>query len=127
MVGSNNNNVNPLVSETNKGDNNSVYIVDKIFSYEYMQKIIREMLLSKKKQILKTKDLIINVCMLSLILDFDLYDEFEHLLNLHSLKGNDPKLHDKKQLQINISNMLSELEKKNTDFLARDKIEALIY
>lgn len=127
MVGSNNNNVNPLVSETNKGDNNSVYVVDKIFSYEYMQKILREMLLSKKKQILKTKDLIINVCMLSLILDFGLYDEFEHLLNLHSLKGNDPKLHDKKQLQINISNMLSELEKKNTDFLARDKIEALIY
>ena len=60
-------------------------------------------------------------------MDFGLYDNFHHLVNLEILSNEKSHKIDKRELQILVSNMISEMDKRNKDAIHRPKIEALIY
>ncbi len=58
-------------------------LVDRVYEYHYLRGILEKVLQKDSK--MKSDDLILNLCLLSLMLDFGLYDD-------HFIKLNLPKM-----------------------------------
>ena len=103
-----------------------IFLVDRVYEYDYLRGLLVSLLEKKKGQKLKTDDQILNLCLLSLILDFGLFDQYASLLNLGRLQSIAQGL-GIRALQVEISNLINEHDKKNKDSVQRLKIEELIY
>eukprot|EP00928_Gymnodinium_smaydae_P100356 TRINITY_DN9823_c2_g4_i1.p1 TRINITY_DN9823_c2_g4~~TRINITY_DN9823_c2_g4_i1.p1 ORF type:complete len:2328 (+),score=476.05 TRINITY_DN9823_c2_g4_i1:208-6984(+) len=121
--------VTPYVSREKRGNCHSVVVTDRVYEYEYLRTIVSRLFDSAKGARMKTDDVVLNLCLLSLQLDFGLCEKHAGLLNLPFLQSlNDGKLRDTRQLQVEVSNWINEFDKKNTvDSVTRLKVEELIF
>ena len=78
---------------------------------------------------MKSDNAVLNLALLSLLLDFGLFEQHAQRLNLpflQSLKHGGTDI--KKQLQVEVSNLIHEFDKKNgADNVTRSKVEALLF
>ena len=117
----------PSVSR-DKATRSEVVITDRVYEFSYLQGILQGMFSRAGGAKLKTDDLVLNLSLLSLMLDFGLCEPFSGLLNLPFIQSFKAAKMDTKQLQVEISNLISDFEKKNiSDSVTRAKVEELIF
>jgi hypothetical protein len=109
------------------GSKNTVVVTDRVFEYHYLRGILRGMLARAQGVRLKMDNKVLNLTLLSLMLDFGLYEEYAGLLNLPFMESIQ-HARDKHHLQVEVSNLLNEMDKRNTkDSVTRLKVEELIF
>lgn len=117
----------PGVSRQKRGDTNELVLVDRVYEYDYLRGILAGMFSRVGGVRLKTDNPVLNLTLLSLMLDFGLYEEHADVLNLPFLL-NLQSLTDKRQLQVEVANLIHEFDRKNTtDTVTRLKLELLIF
>ena len=137
--------VSPYVTREKRGNKHTVVVCDRVYEHGYLKRILRRLFGAASGQRLKSDDHILNLALLSLLLDFGLCDEYAHLLNLPWLQslgqqqeeeeangGAGSRLGaqgmDKRQLQIEVSNWINEFDKRNvTDSVTRLQVEGLLF
>jgi hypothetical protein len=112
----------PGVSREKPRGTHTLIVTDRVYEFDYLKDIVVALFKQAQGVRLKTDNVVLNLTLLSLLLDFGLYEEYSSLLNLPfltSLKhGND-----KRQLQVEVSNLIHEFDKKNTaDSVTRIKV-----
>ena len=92
-----------------------------------MKKILEKTFDSAEGIQLKSDNEVINLCLLSLMLDFGLFEKHVGLLNLPFLHDLQHKA-DTRELQVEVANKIYEFDKKNTsNAVTRSKVEELIF
>ena len=118
--------MNPGVSRQKTG-NNRLVLTDRVYEYQYLRDILSRMLKRARGVRVKSDNPVLNLCLLSLMLDFGLYEEHCGLVNLPLMKRL-IRFTDKRQLQVEVANMIHEFDRKNTaDSVTRIKLEGLIF
>ena len=78
-------------------------ITDRVYEYTYLKLILENLFNSVGSVRFKSDDPVINLTLLSLMLDFGLVQQFASLLNLPSVQSlQDTSRLDTKQLQVNL-------------------------
>lgn len=117
----------PGVSRDRRGSTNQLILTDRVYEYNYLRAILKGMFQRVGRARIKTDNAVINLNLLSLILDFNLYEEYIELLNIPFMQRL-TNLRDKRQLQVEVANTIHEFDRKNTsDSVTRLKIEELIF
>jgi hypothetical protein len=117
----------PGVSTAKRGDTNQLILTDRVYEYGYLRNILAQLFRAVDGAQLKTDNTVLNLVLLSLMLDFDLYTEHIGLLNLPFL-GRLAHLDDTRELQVEVANSIHEFDRKNaTDAVTRLKIEELLF
>ena len=115
------------VSRQRKNDTNHLIITDCIYEFSYLKEILRKTFASAEGIQLKSDNEVINLCLLSLMLDFGLFERHVGLLNLpflHDLQH----MSDTRELQVEVANKIYEFDRKNTsNAVTRTKVEELIF
>jgi len=115
------------VSRQRRNDVNNLVITDRIFEFNYLKKILEKTFNSAEGVRLKSDNEVINLCLLSLMLDFGLFQRHVGLLNLPFLQDLQHKS-DTKELQVEVANKIYEFDRKNTSTaVTRSKVEELIF
>ena len=84
-------------------NNTEVVITDRVYEYTYLKLILERLFASAGSVRFKSDDPVINLTLLSLMLDFGLVQQFASLLNLPSVQSlQDTSRLDTKQLQVNL-------------------------
>ena len=118
--------VTPSVSSAKSGGNNLV-LTERVYEHGYLRNILKGFFSSAKGERLKTANTVVNLTLLSLMLDFGLYEEYVEILNLPFLQQM-LHLRDKRQLQVAVANQIHEFDRKNsTESITRLKLEELIF
>lgn len=128
-LGSATGNAGPQVSMTNGGrsDLNYLTIVDRVYEFSYLKGILQSLFDSAKGARFKSDNGVLNLMMLSLQLDFGLFDEYAKLLNIPFMKDLQHEA-DTKELQVEIANLIYDFDRKhNEDAVTRSKVEHLIF
>ena len=126
-VSSSSKELSPSVSKS-KGTKTEVIITDRVYEYSYLKGILENMFSRAGGAKFKTDDFVLNLSLLSLMLDFGLCERFSGLLNLPFIQSFKAHKMDTRQLQVEISNLINDFEKKNTsDSVTRLKVEELIF
>jgi len=116
----------PGVSRTQRTPNQLV-ITDRVFEHGYLKRILSGMLAEAGGERMKSDNQVLNLTLLSLMLDFGLFDEYGSLLNLPSIECLKHG-YDAKALQVEVANIIFEFDKKSTaDSVTRSRVEALIF
>ena len=116
----------PGVSKARK-EANQLVITDRVYEFNYLRNIINGMFERVKGNRIKTDNTVLNLCLLSLLLDFGLYEDHAELLNLPFLLRL-TNLRNKRQLQVEVANIVHEFDRKNsTDSVSRLKVEELLF
>ena len=115
----------PSVSREKRQDQHNLIITDRVYEYHYLRDIVDSIFKKSQGAQLKSDDVILNLTLLSLLLDFGLYHEYAACLNLPFLTS--LKHDNKRQLQVEISNLISEFDKSNKDSVSRLRVEELIF
>jgi len=103
-----------------------VVLADRVFEYNHVA-ILLETLFQRARGVqLKSDNQVLNLCLLSLMLDFGLYNKYSKLLNLPFLKS---LQHEHTQeLQVECANLIYEFDRKNTSqAVTRSAVEELIF
>ena len=117
----------PSVSNS-KATKTEVIITDRVYEYSYLKGILEDMFSRAGGARFKTDDFVLNLSLLSLMLDFGLCERFSGLLNLPFIQSFKAPKMDTRQLQVEVSNLINDFEKKNTsDSVTRLKVEELIF
>ena len=149
----------PSVSKESRGNRNTIVLTDRVYEHKHLLNIL-EGLFSRKALFgrFKSDDAVLNLCLLSLQLDFGLCEQYAGLLNIPFLKSlkrggqldkkelqvrvtlctpalllalTTPSYHPLSvcaPLQVEVSNWISEFDKKNTsDSVTRLKVEMLLF
>jgi len=115
-----------IASSGNKGINDLI-LTDRVFEFNYLKGILESVFESANGVQFKTDNEVLNLSLLSLMLDFGLYQRFVRLLNLPFLNELQHK-GDTKELQVEVANMIYEFDRKNSaDSITRSRVEELIY
>ena len=115
------------VSRQRRNDVNNLVITDRVFEFSYLKKILEKTFNSAEGVRLKSDNEVINLCLLSLMLDFGLFQRHVGLLNLPFLQDLQHKS-DTKELQVEVANKIYEFDRKNTSTaVTRSKVEELIF
>ena len=112
------------VSREKRGNKHSVIVTDRVYEHSYLREILSQLCTHAKGVRIKTDDPVLNLSLLSLMLDFGLWREHVGLLNLPFLRslGEGATL-DPRQLQVEASNWLNEFDKRNAvDSVTRLKV-----
>jgi len=121
----------PYVSKEKEGSKSMLVVTDRVYEFGYLKAILDGMFDRAKGARFKTDDVILNLSLLSLMLDFGLCQQYSGLLNLpfiQSLKPGVVSELDTKQLQVEVSNLITDFDKKNgSDSVTRLKVEELIF
>ena len=129
IMGSNVGFMNPFVSRKEgygKHQNNLV-LTDRVYEYNYLRDLLVGMFVRAKGVQVKSDNAVLNLSLLSLMLDFGLYKDYGALLNLPYMQSLQ-HLDDKRQLQVEIANMIHEFDRKNSsDSVTRIKVEELLF
>ena len=115
------------VSRQRKNDTNHLIITDRIYEFNYLKKILERTFHSAEGIQLKTDNEVINLCLLSLMLDFGLFEKYFGLLNLPFLHDLQHKS-DTRELQVEVANKICEFDRNNTsNAVTRSKVEELMF
>lgn len=118
--------VTPSVSISKAGGNKLV-LTERVYEHGYLRKILAEFLARAKGERIKSANAVVNLTLLSLMLDFGLYEEHAAILNLPFLQQM-LHLHDTRELQVAVANQIHEFDRKNsTESVTRLKLEELIF
>ena len=119
--------VDPGVSAERRSQKNELVLTDRVYEFHYLKQIVVGMLERAGGARFKTDNVVLNLSLLSLMLDFGLFEEHVGLLNvpgLQSLKRG----RDTRQLQVEVSNMIFEFDQKNSnDSVTRLQVEELLF
>eukprot|EP00978_Attheya_sp_CCMP212_P000106 scaffold206_cov54-Attheya_sp.AAC.3 len=117
----------PGISLQKKGNTNQLVITDKVFEFNYLQEILQGMFSRAQGVQFKSDNEVLNLCLLSLMLDFRLYEEHVGLLKLRFLQDLQ-HMTDTRELQVKVANLLYEFDRKNnTDYVTRRRVEELLF
>ena len=117
----------PATVSCSKTGHNDLVLTERVYEYNYLRGILARFFESAKGERLKTDNAVVNLSLLSLMLDFGLYEEHVALLNLPLLQEM-MHLHNTRQLQVTVANMIHEFDRKNrSDTVTRMKLEELIF
>lgn len=117
----------PTVAKEKRSNVNQLVITDRIFEYSYLKEIAEGLFSHANGVRLKSDNEVLNLCLLSLMLDFGLYEKHVKILNLPFLKSLQHST-DTKELQVEVANLIYEFDKKNTnDYVTRRLVEELIF
>jgi hypothetical protein len=106
---------------------NRLVLTDRVYEFNYLRSILEGIFTRARKVRVKSDNSVLNLLLLSLMLDFGLYEEHAGLLNLPFLKRLQ-RLDDKRQLQVEVANSIHEFDRKNsTDSVTRIKLEELLF
>lgn len=115
------------VSRQKRNDVNHLIITDRIYEFNYLKTILEKTFDSAEGVQLKSDNGVINLCLLSLMLDFGLFEKHVGLLKLPFLNDLQHKS-DTRELQVEVANKIYEFDKKNTsNAVTRSKVEELIF
>ena len=115
------------VSRQRKNDTNHLIITDRIYEFNYLKEILQKTFAGAAGIQLKSDNEVINLCLLSLMLDFGLFERHVGLLNIPFLHDLQHKS-DTRELQVEIANKIYEFDRKNTsNAVTRNKVEELIF
>lgn len=116
------------MSREKRGNRHTVVVTDRVYEHEYLKGLLSALFIAARGARFKTDDIVLNLCLLSLLLDFGLFQEHAGLLNLPFLQSLKDGNRDARQLQVEVSNWLNEFDKKNTtDSVTRLKVEELLF
>ena len=116
----------PYVSRKTRENQHTLVVMDRVYEYGYLRRIIAKLFAQARGVRLKTDDVVLNLTLLSLLLDFGLYSEHAACLNLPFLQSLKHE-NDKRQLQVEVSELINEFDKANKDSVTRLKVEELIF
>ena len=106
---------------------NQLILTDRVYEFHYLRDIVQSVFTGARGVRVKSDNSVLNLCLLSLMLDFGLYEQHAALLNLpflHRLQ----RLDDKRQLQVEVANSIHEFDRRNsTDSVTRIKLEGLLF
>ena len=133
------------VSREKRNSRHTVVVTDRVYEYGYLKGILERLFCLAGGVRFKSDDVVLNLAMLSLVLDFGLDGQHAALLNLPFLRslaalhdgeggagggggGGGGGVLDKRQLQVEVSNWINEFDKKNTaDSVTRLGVEKLLF
>ena len=95
----------PSVSQRQKSKRSEVIIADRVFEYNYVKSILEGLFRRAQDVQLKTDNEVLNLCLLSLMLDFGLYKTYSKLLNLPFLKSIQHEAN-QQELQVECANLI---------------------
>lgn len=119
----------PLVSRVKRSGPNQLIVCDRVYEHSYLQSILQRLFASANGVRFKSDNEVINLALLSLMLDFGLYEQHVGLLNL-------PFLHDlqhdadTRELQVEVANLIYEFdrnERGGADYVTRSRVEELLF
>jgi hypothetical protein len=94
------------VSASKKKGYNYLNICDRVYEFSYMKRILDRLFRSANGQRIKSDNGVLNLLLLSLMLDFGLYNQYAKLLNIPFMKDLQHEA-DTKELQVEVSNLLA--------------------
>ena len=117
----------PSVSQRQKNKRSEVILSDRVFEHGYIKALLEGMFSRAQGVRLKTDNEVLNLCLLSLMLDFGLYKKYSKLLNLSFLKSLQHEAN-QQELQVECANWIYEFDRKNTsDSVTRSAVEELLF
>jgi hypothetical protein len=117
----------PSVAKDKRSSLNQLVVTDRVFEYSHLKEVVNQVFISARDVRIKTDNEVLNLCLLSLMLDFGLYVQYVKLLNLPSLECLQHST-DTKELQVEVANLIYEFDKKNAnDHVTRTRVEELIF
>ena len=117
----------PGVSAEKSNGMNRLVITDRIFEFNYLRQILQGIFRGADGTRFKPDNEVLNLCLLSLMLDFGLYQQYVGLLNVPFLQCLQHQA-DTQELQVEIANLIYEFDRKNTsDSVTRSRVEELIF
>ena len=116
----------PGVARSKRGDAHTVLLTDRVFEHGHLVRVVTSVFEAAGGEKLRTDNAVVNLVLLSLLLDFGLFDTYGDLLNLPSLTS--LASGDTKALQVEVSNVIHERDKAMVDNpVTRLKVEELIF
>jgi len=116
----------PGVSRAVRGEKHALIVTDRVFEHGYLKSILQRLFRAAEGYKLKTDNAVINLLLLSLLLDFGLFEDHVQLLNLPLLASLPQK--STRALQVEVSNLIHEADKRNSsDPVTRAQVEHLIF
>jgi len=117
----------PECNRQKRNNMNNVVITDRVFEFGYLKNILKGVFNRANGVQFKSDNEVLNLTLLSLMLDFGLYEKFVKILNLPFLRSLQHEA-DTKELQVKVANLIYDFDKKNhTDNVTRLKVEELIF
>lgn len=106
---------------------NYLTIVDRVYEFSYLKGILERLFQGADGERIKSDNTVLNLLLLSLQLDFGLYDQYVSLLNIPFMKDLQHEA-DTKELQVEVANLIYDFDRKhNADTITRSKVEELIF
>lgn len=116
----------PSVSSDKRSGENQLIITDRVFSFSYLRTILEGIFSRAGGVRFKPDNEVLNLLLLSLMLDFGLYEQYVDLLNIPFLEHLQHM--DTQELQVEVANLIYEFDRKNTtDSVTRAQVEELIF
>ena len=117
----------PSVSTSGHHGGNSLIAVDRVYEFSYLKGILERLFRNAGGARLKSDNGVMNLLLLSLQLDFGLFDQYAHLLNIPFMKELQHEA-DTRELQVEIANLIYDFDRKHSaDSITRSRVEELIY
>ena len=115
------------VSRPKNNDMNNLIVTDRVYEFQHLKTILVKMFDSVEGVQFKSDNEVINLGLLSLMLDFGLFEQYVDLLNLpflHDLQHRS----DTRELQVEVANKIYEFDRNNTsNAVTRAKVEELLF
>jgi len=106
---------------------NYVTVVDRVYEFSYLKGILEGLFRGANNTRIKSDNGVLNLLLLSLQLDFGLFDKYASLLNIAFMKDLQHEANTR-ELQVEISNLIYDFDRKhNADSVTRSKVEELIF
>eukprot|EP00957_Ditylum_brightwellii_P018422 1386115-Ditylum_brightwellii.AAC.1 len=117
----------PSVCRQKRGGWNHLVLTDRVYEYNYLRGILKGMLERANGIRFKSDNVVLNLSLLSLMLDFGLYEKHAGLLNLPFMEELQ-HVSNTRELQVEVANLIYEFDRKNNaDSITRSKVEELIF
>lgn len=117
----------PSVAASKYKSGNCITVVDRVYEFSYLKGILLKLFQGANSTRIKSDNNVLNLLLLSLQLDFGLFDEYASLLNIAFMKD----LHHEantRELQVEIANHIYDFDRKHSaDSITRSKVEELIF
>ena len=94
----------PTVSTSTRSNCYYLIVSDRVYEFSYIKRILDRLFRNVNDQRLKSDNGVLNLLLLSLMLDFGLYDQYYKLLNLPFMKDLQHEA-DARELQVEVNKM----------------------
>jgi hypothetical protein len=106
---------------------NYLTVVDRVYEFSYLKGILEALFRGANNTRIKSDNRILNLLLLSLQLDFGLFNEYASLLNIAFMKDLQHEANTR-ELQVEIANLIYDFDRKHSaDSITRSKVEELIF